>query len=130
NTSSLKMQRNSEIKNGDPKTPVTSQSKANDGDEEKWDSWDKLTPDQLIRGQTPVDIEKRCLDLCQTYIGGSWSKVNDPSEITVKRIYGGFTNQLYRVSLKASALRVRNEIYTDEPSEVAIKFYQEKHFQV
>lgn len=92
--------------------------------EELTGDWTKLKEDELIRGSTPDNIEKRCLELCQTYIGGSWLNAKTLKEITVKRISGGFTNQLYHVHLDKSVVRVPNDVYLDEPSDVAIKFYQ------
>lgn len=86
--------------------------------------WTKLSQDELIRGGTPDNIEKRCLELCQAYVGGSWLNAKTLKDITVKRISGGFTNQLYHVHLNESVNRVPNDVYSDEPSDVAIKFYQ------
>lgn len=82
-----------------------------------------LKPEDLIRGTTPEDIENRCVDLVKTYIGGSWSNIS-LADVVVTRISGGLTNQLYRVHLKDTVKRVENNIYPDEPSDVAIKIYQ------
>lgn len=91
--------------------------------------WTKISQDELVRGLTPDNIEKRCLELCQTYIGGSWVNAKTLNEISVKRISGGFTNQFYHVQLGKSVVRVHNDVYPNEPSDVAIKFYQEKHMK-
>ena len=82
---------------------------------------------QLARGETPADIEKRCLVLCQAYIGGSWQKAQSTSDITVTRITGGITNQLYRVQLCDTVARVPNQLYPNEPTDVAVKLYLKKH---
>ena len=89
----------------------------------------KLGDDELIRGETPANLEQRCLELCQSYIGGSWLGAKDVEHVEVKRITGGLTNQLYKVVLKDSVLRVSNGVYPDEPSVVAVKLYQEKHMK-
>ena len=86
-----------------------------------------VSNDQLVRGETPADIEQRCLELCQAYLGGSWQHAKKPSDIAVTRITGGQTNQLYRVQLSASVKRVSNPVYADEPTDVAVKLYQKKH---
>jgi len=82
-----------------------------------------LNPDQMIRGSTPTGIEQRCLELCRAYIGGSWFRAGGVEDILVKRIGGGFTNQLYHVRLLLEG------VDDDGPSEVAIKFYQAKHMK-
>ena len=94
-----------------------------------FDGIEKIAPSELIRGTTPADIEKRCLELCQTYIAGSWSNAKSTADLTVKRISGGFTNQLYHVHLNETVERVSNAIYPEEPADVAIKFYQPKHMK-
>lgn len=92
--------------------------------------WSNLSKDQLVRGHKLHNIEKRCLELCQSYLRGSWSNAQSTNDITVTRITGGFTNQLYRVQLNQSIKQVPNGIYPkDEPSQVSIKFYQEKHLK-
>ena len=90
-----------------------------------------ISKDKLVRGDTPADIEARCLSLVQSYIGGSWANATSPADITVQRISGGFTNQLYHVQLKESVPRAANPVYQDEeePTEVAIKLYQSKHMK-
>ena len=112
----------SNLTNLDPKT--------NDEEVNFADIFKNLKEEDLIRGTTPDDIEKRCLELCQTYIGGSWSQVkNIKTDITVSRIAGGLTNQLYRVQLNESVNRIPNAIYSNEPRDVAIKLYQAKHMK-
>ncbi|KAI2802684.1 hypothetical protein BLOT_010143 [Blomia tropicalis] len=94
------------------------------------DAMQNLKMEDLIRGKTPTDIEERCRTLCIAYIGGSWSNTTNVKDITVKRISGGLTNQLYHVRLNENIPRVHNPIYgDDEPVEVAIKLYQEKHMK-
>ena len=88
-----------------------------------------LDPDLMVRGSALTDIEKRSLDLCQSYIGGSWLNAKTVADVTVKRVSGGFTNQLYHIHLNETVKRVKNAIYPDEPSDVAIKYYQEKHMK-
>jgi len=83
--------------------------------------------DEFFRGSIPVNIEQRCLELCRDYIGGSWSNAKSSTDLIVEQICGGFTNQLYRVQLKDSVVKVeRNQFYPDEPHEVAVKLYQTK----
>ena len=89
----------------------------------------KLGDDELIRGETPPNLEQRCLELCQSYIGGSWLGAKSVEDVEVKRITGGLTNQMYKVVLKDSVPRVPNGVYPDEPSVVAVKLYQEKNMK-
>lgn len=93
--------------------------------------WENLKPEDLLRGSDLSDVEQRCLKLCSEYIGGAWSSATDPAkDITVKRIAGGLTNQLYYVGLADHVTGENNKsVYPDEPREVAIKFYQAKHFK-
>ncbi len=91
----------------------------------------EISLDQMIRGQTPAGIEDRCLELCRAFIGGPWSEAAGVEEISVKRLSGGFTNQLYHVRLisaSADAAAVADDD-DDFPIEVAIKFYQPKHMK-
>ena len=93
--------------------------------------WENLKPEDLLRGSDLSDVEQRCLKLCAEYLGGTWTSATDPAkDITVKRITGGLTNQLYYVGLADHVTRQSNNrsVYTDEPREVAIKFYQKKDF--
>ena len=78
---------------------------------------------QLFRGETPEDIDSRCLTLCQDYIGSVWSQQTVDS-IRVKRITGGLTNQLYCCAIKDPVPGV------DAPQEVAISFYGKKWFKI
>jgi len=81
--------------------------------------FDKL---DLIRGETPQDIKQKCYDLCKDYLAGVWLKVSI-DQIEVKRISGGFTNQLYYCGISKPLKPVGNE-----PQEVAIRLYGGKHF--
>lgn len=90
----------------------------------------ELDPEEWLRGETLSNVEQRCLDLCNQFIGGSWAQAtNAEKDLEVKRIAGGLTNQIYKVALKDHVKTVPNPIYEDEPRAVAIKFYQPKHFQ-
>lgn len=93
------------------------------------DMFSNLKEEEIIRGKTPVGLEKKCLELCQSYIGGSWLQTTNVADITVTRITGGLTNQLYRVQLNETIKRVANSIYPVEPGEVAIKLYMPKHMK-
>lgn len=84
--------------------------------------------EDLIRGATPDGIERRCLDLCRKFIGGTWHSAS-LADVQVARISGGLTNQLYQVSLAQSVTPAHNQVYgREEPRQVAIKFYMKKHF--
>lgn len=85
--------------------------------------------EQGVRGETPADIEQRCLTLCQDYIGGAWTAVKSTTEITVTRITGGLTNQLYRVKLNNAKFDDESTQPTEE-TDVAVKLYQKKHVSV
>ncbi|CAG2174458.1 unnamed protein product, partial [Oppiella nova] len=75
------------------------------------------------RGSTPDDIKAKCFQLCVDYLGGVWSHISI-DDIEVKRLSGGLTNQLYYCALNED---LRNSDET-EPQEVAIRLYQDKHF--
>lgn len=79
-----------------------------------------------VRGETPADIEQRCLTLCRDYIAGVWKDVKSTKEITVTRITGGLTNQLYRVKLNDAQVCSESKV----PTDVAVKLYQKKHVSV
>jgi hypothetical protein len=79
---------------------------------------------EMIRGLTPPDITTKCLKVCSQYLGGSWSAVNE-EKLTVKRITGGFTNQLYFCGLPQNFITLSNE-----PKEVAVRFYGKKWFGI
>lgn len=85
----------------------------------------ELNLEKMIRGQTPAGIEARCLELCRSFIGGLWNEAKGVEEISVKRISGGFTNQLYHVRLNTDIEKTEN--CASCPTEVAIKLYQSKH---
>lgn len=86
-----------------------------------------LGNDKLIRGNTPEDNEKNCLEICRDYIGGVWLQAKTTEDIIVTRISGGLTNQLYKVQL--SDLIVSGHVENDdEPHAVAIKLYMPKHY--
>src|SRR2546427_306253 len=78
--------------------------------------------DILLRGATPEDIQKRAHQLCSNYLGGAWRKIT-AEEMALKRISGGFTNQLYYCGLPEG---INPE--GDEPNEVAFRLYGPKHF--
>ena len=71
---------------------------------------------ELIRGETPPDINEKCLQLCKDYLSGNWSQ-QTVDTIVVKRITGGMVSQLYYCGIKEPD---NNE---DVPQEVAIKLY-------
>lgn len=81
--------------------------------------FENLKPEELIRGATPDDISSRCLSLCRAYLAGSWLTAEE-GDITVTRITGGLTNQIYRAKLNKEAKE--DDLCTD----VAIKLYQSK----
>ncbi|KAJ6220429.1 hypothetical protein RDWZM_006241 [Blomia tropicalis] len=86
-----------------------------------------VDPDEFIRGETPVNIEEKCLKLCQSYIGSRWNDAQ-LSDICVKRLSGGITNQLYRVQLLFNDIVDNN--HKDDSMEnqfdVVVKLYQSK----
>lgn len=105
------------------------QNKKIDALNKEEEDWKNLKPDDMVRGIKLNNIEERCLKLASCYIGGSWENAKTTSDIIVKRISGGFTNQLYHVQLSDSVPKVNNYVYPDEPSDIAIKFYLEKHIK-
>jgi choline/ethanolamine kinase len=74
----------------------------------------------MTRGETPEDIRDKCLKLCAEYLGGSWNEIT-AEQIIVRRISGGYTNQLYYCGLPQGISPIK-----DEPKEVAIKLYGKK----
>ncbi|XP_054157313.1 choline/ethanolamine kinase-like [Oppia nitens] len=75
---------------------------------------------EIIRGETPADINDKCLQLCKDYLAGDWlNQTLDTIEVT--RISGGYCNQLYRCAIS-------NPKNLDEPHEVAVRLYQSKWF--
>lgn len=89
----------------------------------------KLPGNEIIRGEAPENIEQRCLTLCQDYIGGVWKTAKTTENITVTRITGGLTNQLYRVQLN-SAQKCADTNSNDVPTDVAVKLYLKKHVTI
>ncbi len=89
----------------------------------------KLPGNEIIRGEAPENIEQRCLTLCQDYIGGVWKTAKTTENITVTRITGGLTNQLYRVQLN-SAQKCADTNSNDVPTDVAVKLYIKKHVTI
>jgi choline/ethanolamine kinase len=77
---------------------------------------------RLMRGSTPEDISEKCLKLCSDYLGGAWNKIT-VEQITVRRISGGYTNQLYYCGLTEGI-----PLDEDEPKEVTVRFYGKKWF--
>src|ERR1044072_4858684 len=92
-------------------------------------TWENFKIEDGFRGAKLEDIERRCLSLCQQYIGGSWLAAEDETkDIEVIRITGGLTNQIYKIALRDHVATRRNDVYQEEPRVVSIKFYQPKHF--
>lgn len=89
--------------------------------------YSKLSEDDIVRCEMPADIAEKCLKFCQTFVGGSWNNAKSSSEITIKRISGGLANLMVHVHLNESVAKETNFVYCKEPSDVAIKFYSEKH---
>lgn len=107
-----------------PSSASSSESFASEKSDSFQELLKELNLEEMIRGQTPAGIEARCLELCRSFIGGAWNEAKGIEEISVKRISGGFTNQLYHVRLN----RVDEIENSDScPTEVAIKLYQAKH---
>ena len=81
-------------------------------------SFDKV---EMLRGITPENLNEKCLELCQNYLGGIWLK-QTVDTIQVKRLSGGLTNQMYYCGLndQANAEGV--------PHEVVVRFYGSKHW--
>jgi hypothetical protein len=77
---------------------------------------------EILRGKTPEDIKQRCFQLTKDYLGGVWLNISI-DEIEVKRLSGGFTNQLYHCVISKPM-----QPDGDEPLEVAIRLYGGKHF--
>ena len=82
----------------------------------------------LIRGETPVDIQERCLQLCKDYLAANWLQ-QTVDTIEVRRVSGGMTNQLYYCGIKSPTTDVNSNIDTNGvPQEVAIRLYGPKYF--
>ncbi|XP_054157321.1 choline/ethanolamine kinase-like [Oppia nitens] len=73
----------------------------------------------LYKGETPVDINDQCLQLCKDYLSGEWIQ-QTVDTITVRRVTGGLMNQLYYCGINEPNLTSK------VPQEVAIKLYGEK----
>ncbi|CAG2100653.1 unnamed protein product [Medioppia subpectinata] len=76
----------------------------------------------LIRGETPIDIADRCLQLCKEYLSDVWTQ-QTVDTIEVRRISGGMTNQLYYCGIKGA-----DKVSTPVPREVAVRLYGPKYF--
>ncbi|XP_054157311.1 uncharacterized protein LOC128955663 [Oppia nitens] len=74
---------------------------------------------ELYRGETPIDINDQCLQLCKDYLSGEWIQ-QTVDTIAVRRITGGLMNQLYYCGINDQ------NITSKVPQEVAILFYGEK----
>ncbi|XP_054157316.1 choline kinase A2-like [Oppia nitens] len=73
----------------------------------------------LFRGETPTDIKNQCLQLCKDYLSGEWIQ-QTVDTITITRIMGGLTNQLYYCGINEP-----NQT-SKIPQEVAVKLYGKK----
>ena len=80
-----------------------------------------LSKIEIIRGNTPQDIQQKCLQLCQNYLSGEWCQ-QTVNSIQVKRVTGGFTNQLYHCAI------IESNPSSEVPQEVAIRLYGPKYF--
>ena len=81
----------------------------------------KLDQLELLRGDTPEDIELKCLKLCKHYLSGNWCQ-QSVQTVTIERISGGMMNQIYHCAI--------NEPDQSEtvPQEVAVRFYGTNNF--
>ena len=70
-----------------------------------------------FKGETPIDIKKKCLTLCQTYLGGKWTELS-VDDIQIRRRSGGMSNQVYYCGIP-EPMRGTG----DEPQEVAVRLY-------
>ena len=77
---------------------------------------------ELIKGETPEDINDKCLKLCQDYLAGDWIEQTIDT-IQVKRVSGGMTNQLYHCAITTPNLSSKT------PQEVAIRLYGTKFWE-
>ncbi|XP_054157318.1 choline/ethanolamine kinase-like [Oppia nitens] len=87
-------------------------------------SIDDLNSDniELVRGETPIDINDQCLQLCKDYLSGEWIQ-QTVDTITVRRITGGLTNQIYYCGINEPNMTSK------VPQEVAVKLYGEKYLK-
>ncbi|CAG2100037.1 unnamed protein product [Medioppia subpectinata] len=81
-----------------------------------------LSQIDLIRGETPIDITEKCLQLCKEYLSDVWTQ-QTVDTIEVRRISGGLTNQLYYCGIKSA-----DGVSTTVPREVAVRLYGPKYF--
>ena len=86
---------------------------------------DQLDFSKIVRlsGDTPPDIEQKCLHLCQTYLSGNWRE-QTVDTIEVRRITGGMINQLYYCCIKDPVMS------EGCPQSVAIKLYGKNAFEL
>lgn len=77
----------------------------------------------ILEGETPDDINQKCLNLCKDYLDGIWSEL-EVKDIVVHRISGGFSNMLFHCSAEGTGITPTG----DEPIDVVIRLYGEKHF--
>ena len=76
-------------------------------------NFDKI---EMIRGETPNNIEEMCLQFCKDYLSGNWSQ-QTVETITVKRITGGMVNQMYHCA-------INDPDHSQEvPQEVSVRLY-------
>lgn len=104
-------------------TTTTNNNDSNNNIDDPLKVWKELTADDLVRGDTPVEIEQKCLNLCRSYVGGAWLEAQTVEDIKVIRVKGGLTNQLYKIEL-AQHIVAR---HPDAPSAIAFKLYFPKH---
>ena len=71
---------------------------------------------EMIRGQTPKDVEAICLQYCKDYLSGNWTQ-QTVDTITVKRITGGMINQIYHCAINDP------DHSQSVPQEVVVKLY-------
>src|SRR2546421_337967 len=90
-------------------------------------SLDELDFDKMeaLKGKTPEDIEERCLQLCRDYLGEQWIH-QTVDNIEVRRLSGGFINQLYYCAIRKSSSPVMEDNKGIAPHEVAIRLFGKK----
>jgi len=81
----------------------------------------KFSDMNLLRGETPEDIQHKAHKLCGEYLGGAWLEIKQDN-IVINRISGGLTNQLYYCALPEDV-----KTLFDEPREIALRLYGSKH---
>ncbi|CAG2100035.1 unnamed protein product [Medioppia subpectinata] len=75
--------------------------------------------DLLVRGETPEDINERCLELCKEYLADNWRQ-QTVDTISVRRITGGRSNQLYYCGITSPSIE------STVAQEVVIRLYGKK----